>query len=164
MTTKLVAIAGALLFATGCPPPANFLDGSVKESHDLAFDTVEVRFFPDQETFQVAYFKQLAEDGSTGVDTVAKLVFAQPEGGVVVEEVITLDPAVDVMQRITAADDPFPDLREGQVSFTAAATVGATTAGEFSTTFTNGKTLNGAFEGELLSCSFDSDDVCGGEG
>lgn len=164
MTTRLVAIAGALLFATACPPPANFLDGSIKESHDLSFDTVEVRFFPDQERFEVAYFKQLADDGSTGVDTVAKLVFAQPEGGVVVDDAIALDPAGDIMERITAADDPFPGLREGEVTFTAAATIGETTAGEFSTTFTNGKTLNGAFEGKLLSCSFEAEDVCGADG
>lgn len=161
MKKTLVAVATALVFATACPPPPNFLDGSVKESHDLTFDTVEVRFFPEQERFEIAYFKQLSEDGSTGVDTVAKLVFSQPEGGVVVARAIPLDPAADIMERITAADDPFPGLREGEVTFATAATVGETTSGEFSTTFTNGKTLNGGFEGELLSCSFDATDVCG---
>lgn len=164
MTIRLVVTAGLLLLAAACPPPANFLDGSIKESHDLSFDTVEVRFFPEQTMFEIAYFKELADDGSTGVDTVAKLVFTQPGSGVVVDEAITLDPAVDVMQRITAADDPFPGLREGEVTFSTAATVGETTAGDFSTTFTNGKTLNGAFEGELRSCSFDAEDVCGGGG
>lgn len=164
MRTMLVVAVGALALATGCPPPPNFLDGSIKESHDLSFDSVEVRFYPEQATFEVAYFKQLAEDGSTGVDTVAKLVFAQPEGGVVVDSVIALDPATDIMERITADDDPFPALSEGEVTFSAAATVGETTSGEFSTTFTNGKTLNGGFEGELRSCSFDADDVCGAGG
>ena len=158
---RLVVAAGALLFAAACPPPPNFLDGSIKESHDLSFDKVEVRFFPEQATFEVAYFKELSDDGSTGVDTVAKLVFAQPEGGVVVDEPIRLDPAVDVMDRVTADQDVFPGLREGEVTFSAPAAVGETTAGEFSTTFTNGKTLNGGFEGELLSCSFDTEDVCG---
>ncbi|MBI1947086.1 MAG: hypothetical protein HYS27_15420 [Deltaproteobacteria bacterium] len=162
MNTRLIVTAALSLLASACPPPPNFLDGSIKESHDLSFDLVEVRFFPEQAMFEVAYFKELSEDGSTGVDTVAKLVFAQPEGGVVVDQAIPLDPARDVLERVTADQDVFPGLREGEVTFSAAATVGETTAGEFSTTFTNGKTLNGAFEGELLSCSFDSDDVCGG--
>lgn len=165
MKLKLIATAGALLLATACPPPPNFLDGSIKESHDLSFDTVEVRFFPEQERFEIAYFKQLSDDGSTGVDTVAKLVFSQPEGGVVVDQAIPLDPAADVIERVTAADDGFPaDLREGEVTFSAAAKVGETTAGEFSSTFSNGKTLNGGFEGELLSCSFAAEDVCGAGG
>ncbi|MCC7108792.1 MAG: hypothetical protein IT382_05860 [Deltaproteobacteria bacterium] len=164
MKKTLLALAAALALATGCPPPPNFLDGSIKESHDLAFDTVEVRFFPEQVRFEIAYFKQLSEDGSTGVDTVAKLVFTQPEGGVIVDEAIALDPAADIMERITAADDPFPALREGEVTFAAAATVGETTSGSFATTFNNGKTLNGGFEGELLSCSFDATDVCGSGG
>lgn len=161
---KSLLVLAALAFATGCPPPPNFLDGSIKESHDLAFDSVEVRFFPEQGRFEIAYFKQLSEDGSTGVDTVAKLVFTQPEGGVVVDEAIPLDPSADIMERITAADDPFPGLREGEVTFTSAATVGETTAGSFASTFTNGKTLNGGFEGELLSCSFDAGDICGSGG
>lgn len=164
MNKMIVAALGLVAFGTGCPPPPNFLDGSIKESHDLSFDTVEVRFFPEQGRFEIAYFKQLAEDGSTGVDTVAKLVFSQPEGGVVVDQAISLDPAADIMERITAADDPFPGLREGEVTFGSAANIGETTSGEFATTFTNGKTLNGGFEGELLSCSFDAADVCGGEG
>lgn len=164
MKLKLVVVAAALLLASACPPPPNFLDGSIKESHDLSFDSVEVRFFPEQERFEIAYFKQLSEDGSTGVDTVAKLVFSQPEGGVVVDTAIALDPAADVVDRVTAADDPFPGLREGEVTFSAAAKVGETTSGEFSTTFSNGKTLNGGFEGLLLSCSFDAADVCGAGG
>jgi hypothetical protein len=64
------------------------------------------------------------------------------------------------IERVTASNDPFPDgLTEGAITFFAAAEVGETVTGDFSSTFNNGKTLNGTFDATLTSCSFE-DETC----
>ena len=146
-----------LAVSTGCPAPPNLLDGSIKTSHDLTFDTVELRYIPDQTVYQLSYFRSLDEEG-TGADTVAKITFNEPAGGVVVEQPIdiTAAEADGRVERVTAADDPFPaDLDTGTVTFLTAPVVGEVVDGEFAVTFANGKTLNGAFEVELTEVSFE---------
>lgn len=155
-TTALSLTALALALAA-CPPPPNFLDGSIKTSHDLTFDTVELRYRSDVLAYELAYFKDLDDAPGGDNDTVVKVVFNEPAGGVVVEEPIDLTTAEAdaIVQRVTAADDPFPpELETASVTFLSAPVVGEITKGEFAVTFTNGRTLNGAFETELIEVGF----------
>jgi hypothetical protein len=154
-----VSLAGLALFvSTGCPPPPNFLDGSIKSSHDLTFDTVELRHRIDVLAYEILYFKDLdGVPGGDDNDTVVKIVFNEPAAGVVVETPVdlTTEEADAVVQRVTAADDPFPsDFTTGSVTFLSAPVVDEVTKGEFAVTFTNGRTLNGAFETPLIEVGF----------
>lgn len=154
-----VLLVPLVLSLTGCPPPPNLLDGSIKSSHDLTFDRVELRYLSDQAVYQLSYFQSLSEEGGAdaGADTVVKVTFNEPAGGVVVDTPIDItDPAIEGrVERITAADDPFPsELDTATVTFHSAATIGETVSGEFAVTFGNGRTLNGAFETELIEAAF----------
>lgn len=157
----LLSLSLSLSFAallTGCPPPPNFLDGSVKTSHDLSFDSDELRFLSDQKTFQLSYFKLLDPKKPSGdVDVVVKVTFNAPAGGVVVDKAIDLnDPAIKgKVERVTSKNDPFPDtMRKGQVIFHSKAAVGAQVTGEFEVTFDNGETLDGGFQVAETEASF----------
>jgi hypothetical protein len=67
-----------------------------------------------------------------------------------------LAPEIDgVVERITAADDPFPSqLETATVTFSSTAVVGESAQGELAVTFANGTTLYGAFRTELTAASF----------
>jgi hypothetical protein len=104
-----------LLAAMGCEEP-NSLKGSITDSHDLAFDTVRLRLFTDQQAYELRYEKAL-EGGAQ--DIVAKLVFDVPEGGIVLDKAIDLLPLGGQVERITAKNDPFPGVERADVTFTA---------------------------------------------
>lgn len=153
--TRLFALA-ALIALAGCGDPPNLLDGSIKQSHDLTFDAVELRYLSDQAVYQLSYFNSLDEAG-TSADTVAKVTFNEPAGGVVVEQPIDLlaPESAGNVERVTAKDDPFPsDLEKATATFFTTPVIGEIAKGEFAITFANGKTLNGAFETELIEASF----------
>ncbi len=160
MTSTRLLFAAASLFAlaAGCGNPPNFLDGSIKESHDLTFDAVELRFLTDQSVFQLSYFNSLdTEDPSAGKDTVAKLTFNEPDGGAVVDKKIdlTADTAGARVERVTARNDPFPSaFTKGEVTFHTKPADKKTVDGDFAITFDNGKTLDGGFEAPLEDVSF----------
>ena len=146
----------SLALTTGCPPPPNFLDGSIKTSHDLAFDTVEMRFLVDQSAYELTYYKNLDEAG-TQTDEVVEIVFTQAPEDIVVDTPIdiTTAEAASQIERTTAANDPFPpELDSATVTFFVAPVVGETVSGEFAVTFANGRTLNGGFETTLVEASF----------
>lgn len=156
----LASALGSLLGTSlGCGNPPTFLDGSIKTSHDLSFDAVELRYLTDQTVFQLSYFKNLDEEAgaAAGQDTVVKVTFTTALDAVVAEKPIDLlaPAAAGRVERITAADDPFPtDLESGTVTFLNAPVVDETVKGELAITFANGKTLNGAFETPLVEVSF----------
>lgn len=153
------ALTSAFATAVGCGNPPTFLDGSIKTSHDLAFDTVELRYLSDQTVFQISYFKNLDEEAGAegGQDTVAKITFTTALDAVKAETPIdiTTAEAEGRVERVTAADDPFPTkLESGLVTFLTAPVVDEVTKGELAITFDNGKTLNGGFETPLVEVSF----------
>lgn len=167
---KAVAFPSLAVFAsfalTACPPPPNFLDGSIKTSHDLAFDTVEMRFLVDQSAYELTYYRALDETGTCGVaaeqqatqcDEVVEIVFTQAPEDIAVDtpiDITTADAASQI-ERTTAANDPFPtELDSATVTFFVAPVVGETVSGEFAITFANGRTLNGGFETTLVEASF----------
>ena len=139
-------------FIGGCAEP-NTLTGSISQSHDLTFETVELKLLSGQLAYELKYLKAL-EGG--GEDTVAKIVFDQPEGGAVVDDEIDLVAAAGRVERITAANDPFPaGLEKAIVVFAGGGDEdGADTSGNFAATFDNGKTLNGTFETTLEIVDF----------
>jgi hypothetical protein len=153
----IVALFAAVALTTGCPPPPNYLDGSIKTSHDLAFDTVELRFLSEQSVYELTYYKNLGETADEGRDEVVEIAFTQAPGDIVAETPIdiTTAEAASQVERTTAANDPFPpDLETATVTFFVAPVVGETVNGEFAVLFTNGRTLNGGFEAELAEASF----------
>lgn len=140
------------LNAVGCAEP-NSLSGSIDSSHDLTFDAVGLRLFTDQQAYELKYTK-LLDSGDT--DVVAKVVFDVPSESVALGTAIDLLNTNGKVERITAANDPFPELESGSITFTAGgADEGAATTGEFASTFTNGRTLNGTFDAELEFASFE---------
>jgi hypothetical protein len=143
---------------SACDKGPNYLEGSVGDSHNLTFNSVSLRYIPDQLVYQLAYFNSLE---SGGADTVAKITFNEPAGGAVANTPISLiaPEAGATIERITAGDDAFPPtLREGQFTFFDDPIVGNVVSGEFASTFEeNGKTLNGGFKIELTECSFDGE-------
>jgi hypothetical protein len=142
----------SLCLLSACGDPPNRLEGSIDESHALDFDVVLVQLLSEQARYEIRYEKTL-EGG--GVDIVAKLVFDQPAIGVVLNEPIDLIVADAALQRITVADDPFPQLRTGNVVFTSgAANQDEPTRGEWNSTFENGKSLNGGFDAPLDVIAF----------
>jgi hypothetical protein len=142
-----------LLAAMGCEEP-NSLKGSITDSHDLAFDTVRLRLFTDQQAYELRYEKAL-EGGAQ--DIVAKLVFDVPEGGIVLDKAIDLLPLGGQVERITAKNDPFPGVERADVTFTAGGVDdGDGTTGAWGATFDNGKTINGTFDVTLEHASFES--------
>jgi hypothetical protein len=148
---SLVAVPCTLLGA--CAEP-NTLTGSISSSHDLAFDDVELRLLTDQRAFELKYLKAL--DGGAN-DIVARVVVDEPDGGVAEGAAIDLGANAGRVDRVTAKNDPFPDLERGTLTFLSGATDdGAATTGEFATTFANGKTLNGTFSTALAFASFDT--------
>jgi hypothetical protein len=155
---RLALAAAVVLAATGCPPPPNTLDGSVKTSHDLSFDGEELRYLSDQKVYQLEYTRALdPENPESGTDIVAKITFNEPANGVTVDkEINLLDEAIaGRVERVTAANDPFPtELKKAGVTFHTAATVNETVRGEFAVEFQNGETLFGTFETKLTSVSF----------
>jgi len=135
----------------GCAGPDS-LTGSIDQSHSLAFDTVGLRLFTDQNAYELKYEKAL-DSGDN--DVVAKVVFDAPEGGVVLDQEITLVAGEAQVERITAKNDPFPGLDEGKISFSAGGVVdGELSTGEFSALFVNGKSLQGTFSVVLSHTSF----------
>ena len=153
LSLALVSLVAAL---TGCPPPPNFLDGSIKTSHELTFDSVEMRFLSDQSVYELTYYKNLDEAG-TDRDEVVEIAFTQAPEDIVVDTPIDLTRAEanTAVERTTAASDPFPTERESATfTFFVAPVVGETVSGEFAVTFANGRTLNGAYETELSEASF----------
>jgi hypothetical protein len=139
-------------FAVGCDEP-NTLTGSISQSHDLTFDDVSLRLFSEQGTYELKYTKALEGGGD---DVVAKVVFDQPEGGVTADDELDLLALHGTIERITAADDPFPDgLDKANAVFSAGGNDdGEDSVGEFSSTFANGKTLNGTFSTPLEVVDF----------
>jgi hypothetical protein len=161
MKTIIIVAAAAVAcgLAAGCGPQPNSLEGSISESHDLHFDEVELRFFTDQSVYQLSYFNSLDKDDPTaGKDTVAKITFDEPEGGVKVDAEIDLkaDAEEARIERVTAKNDVFPtDFDKGVLTFHTKAEAKKTVSGEFAVTFNNGKTLDGTFETKLENASFD---------
>ncbi len=146
----VVVVAG--LGGVGCAQP-NSLSGSIGSSHDITFDAVGLRLFTDQQAYELKYTK-LLDSGDT--DVVAKVVFDVPSASVAAGTAIDLLENNGKVERITAANDPFPDLASGSITFTAGgADEGSTTTGEFASTFANGRTLNGTFDTELEFASFE---------
>lgn len=142
----------AACFSIGCAEP-NTLTGSIEQSHDLTFDSVSVRLLTDQQVYEIKYL--LALEGG-GDDVVAKVVFNQPTDGIVLDEQLDLLDLAGKVERITAANDPFPGgLEKANATFTAGGTeADQQTTGEFATTFDNGKTLNGTFDAPLEVVAF----------
>lgn len=140
------------LFVAGCPA-SNTLTGSISQSHDLSFDTVALKLLTGQLAYELKYLLPL-EGG--GEDVVAKIVFNQPAGGVVVDQEIDLVAVAGRVERVTAANDPFPaGLTTAQATFSVGGNEGGeSTAGKFAATFDNGKTLNGSFETVLEIVDF----------
>ena len=63
----------AIALVIGCVEEPNLLDGSIKSSHSLEFDTVELRFLTDQTVYQLSYFKLLdPENESVTLGTLAR--------------------------------------------------------------------------------------------
>ena len=155
--TFTLAVLSFLAVFLGCPKGPNFLEGSISESHDLAFDRVEVRSLSDQNRYEVGYFLDL-EGG--GADTVARIVIDAPEGGAKAGKAIDILEAGGVVQRVTAANDNFPELESGNITFATDPVIGEKSSGEFATVFINGKTLNGGFESEVVECTFDAAVPC----
>jgi hypothetical protein len=159
MRNGFVVLAACIAaFGAGCPEAPNFLDGSIKDSRDLTFDSVQLRSLSDQGAWDLQYLKKL--EGGGNDDIVAKIAFTEPAGGIKLdEEIDLLDEEIDgVVQRNTAAgnSDTFPaGLEKGVITFTAGVKVGDTAKGEFAATFDNGKTLFGAFETEVTEANFE---------
>lgn len=140
------------LFAASCAEP-NTLEGSISQSHDLTFDTVSVRLLSQQKVYEIKYLKAL---DSGDDDVVAKVVFNQPDGGAEADAALDLLELEGKVERITAANDPFPDgLDKANAVFTSGGNDdGEATVGSFASTFDNGKTLNGAFDADLEIVDF----------
>jgi hypothetical protein len=140
-------------FAVGCAEP-NELTGSISDSHDLTFETVELRLLAAQAAYELKYLLPL--EGGGGDDVVAKLVFDQPDGGITADDELDLIGLNVKVERITAANDPFPpSVTKAVATFKAGGNeAGEQTTGEFSSTFDNGKTLNGTFDVELEVVDF----------
>ena len=140
------------LIAGGCAEP-NSLTGSIDQSHDLGFETVELRLLSGQLAYELKYLKALEGGGD---DTVAKVVFDQPAGGVVVDAELDLLQLNGRVERITAANDPFPAvLQKASATFAAGGNdAGDPTTGSFAATFDSGKTLNGSFDVALEVVDF----------
>jgi hypothetical protein len=158
-SVALAGLAAIALAQSACGNPPNFLDGSIKTSHSLDFDEVELRYLSDQGVYQIVYTDTLENEAGEqgGQDIVAKITFNEPEGGVKVDKAIDLTTAESaaVVERVTAKNDPFPSSFDiGSVTFHSAATVGKEVTGEFAVTFSNGKTLNGGFEAKLEDVAF----------
>ena len=145
-STTVLLGAGADCGATG----ANSLDGSISESHDLAFDTVELRRY-ESGAIQLDYLHEL-ESGD--VEVTAKIVFDAPEGGIVTGEEIDLVAHNGVAQRAHSDGQSFPAIESGALTFTSGGEELGAAAGDFAITFESGKTLNGDFEAELTEASF----------
>lgn len=153
-STFALVIVGSVVGSAlgGCAEP-NSLTGSITDSHDLTFDTVQLRLFTDQQAFELRYEKAL---DSGDQDIVAKLVLDVPEGGV------ELDAQLDVLalngrvERITAKNDPFPAVERADLTFTAGGVDdGDESVGTWGATFVNGKTISGTFETPLVHASFE---------
>lgn len=154
----VVLAAYVAAFGAGCPEGANTLDGSIKDSRDLTFDSVQLRSLSDQGAWDLQYLKKL--EGGGNDDIVAKVAFTEPSGGIKLdEEIDLLDEEIDgVVQRNTAngSSDAFPTgLEKGVITFTAGVKIGDTAKGEFAATFDNGKTLFGTFETEVTEANFE---------
>ena len=82
MTSRvLFAIAAFGLLQTACAPEPNSLEGSIRANFDLDFDETRlVRI--NGGTFQLEYLLTLE---SGGQNVICKIVFDDPEGGVVLE-------------------------------------------------------------------------------
>jgi hypothetical protein len=154
MPLKVSVLAVALAATgTGCAEP-NSLTGSIDQSHDLTFDQTVLTFLTGQAAYELKYL--LALEGGSGDDVVAKIVFDAPAGGISAGDELDLLSLNGKVERITAANDPFPaSLDKGVLTFTAAGSAeGDQNTGEFATTFDNGKTLNGTFDVELTVVDF----------
>jgi len=153
MHRHLLAVSSFLVLAgaASCAGP-DTLTGSIDQSHSLAFDTVALRYFTDQDAYELKYTQAL---DSGDADVVAKVVFDAPEGGVVVDQEIALVAGEAQVERITSKNDPFPELDEGKISFSAGAVEdGELSTGEFSALFVNGKSLQGTFSVVLEHIEF----------
>lgn len=146
-----VVVVFAAACATACAGPDS-LTGSISESHDLGFDTVGLRLFTDQDAYELKYEK-LLDSGDR--DVVAKVVFDTPADGLVLDRDIDLPLNGGQVERITAANDPFPGLDTGRIVFSAGGVDdGELSTGEFSVLFVNGKSLEGTFSVTLEHASF----------
>jgi hypothetical protein len=146
----LAVVSSAL--GAGCAEP-NSLSGSITDSHDLSFDTVQLRLFTDQQAWELRYEKAL---DSGDQDIVAKVVLDVPEGGLVLDAPIDVLAEDGRIERITAKNDPFPSVEDADVTFTAGGVEdGAATTGTWGATFDNGKTISGTFEATLEHASFE---------
>jgi len=151
-TLFIAALVVGSAAGAGCAEP-NTLTGSITDSHDLSFDTVQLRLFTDQQAYELRYEKAL-ESGDQ--DIVAKVVFDVPEGGVVLDEQFDVLAEDGRVERITAKNDPFPSVEDADFTFTAGGVEdGAATTGSWGATFDNGKTISGTFEATLEHASFE---------
>jgi hypothetical protein len=149
-----VVVGGVGGSSSGCAED-NTLTGSIGTSHDLDFDDVALRLLTDQAVLELRYLRALDTDGPVD-DVVARVVCDVPDGGVVPDEPIDLIEHDGVVQRVTAANDPFPPLRQGSLTFTVGGVDdGDDTRGRFAATFDNGRTLNGTFATTLVHARFD---------
>jgi hypothetical protein len=154
---RAAVLAGALIVpvvagvAGGCLVD-NTLTGSIDQSHDLSFDRVELRLLTDQAVYELKYLQPLEAGGD---DLVARVVVDQP-APFAPGTPIDLVAGNGRVDRVTAANDPFPELQAG--TFTVAGGGVAQdedTRGDFAATFTNGRTLNGTFRAPLVLLAFE---------
>jgi hypothetical protein len=147
----VVVVAVLFPLAASCAAD-NTLTGSIEQSHDLTFERVELRLLTDQAVYELKYLQPL---DSGGDDLVARVVVDQPvpfAAGTAIDLVVG-NGRVD---RVTAANDPFPELAAGTLTISAGGGVeGEDTRGEFASTFGNGRTLNGTFRAPITLVAFE---------
>lgn len=143
----LVAAVGA---GAGCEQP-NSLEGTISESFDLSFDTVELRRF-NGVTLQLDYLRDV--EGADIDDVVCKVVFDTPEGGIPAGEAIDITQHNGIVERIATGGDDFPGLDTANITFETGGNEPGPASGRFVVTFDTGKTLNGNFDTDMEDVTF----------
>lgn len=149
---RQICAVGALVLAatmlTSCPEPPNYLDGSIGEVFDLAFDEVRIRKYLGYGDLQIEYLKN-ATDAGGGKDVVVQVTIKTPEAGFPLNTEIKFDQVEGKIHRVAPGDD-FPAITEGRIDFSAGGNkVGEQTTGKFSAIFENKRTLRGNFDGKM---------------
>lgn len=156
LAAMVVVVGGGVVGSLGCSA-GNSLSGSISESHDLRFESVRLRLFTDQQAWELRYVLPLAGGGD---DIVAKVVLDVPTDGWNVGDPIDLPTHGGRLERITARNDPFPEIERAELTFSRGAVdVDDDSAGSWGATFVNGKTVFGTFQVPLEHASFAADDT-----
>jgi len=148
MNTRTLASNTLLLAAYllgGCGA-ASSLDGSVGDSVALDFDRVRIR--SQGSTLLIEYLRDIAG----GSDKVCKMTVVTDDLGVAADTYLEDDTFLErvSLSRVVASADQFPGVSGGSLHFVdfGLDPAGAI-SGEFHALFDNGRTLTGAFSGEL---------------